>query len=205
MTTNADTWLGDIDIDTSDRHKLLADLPHVSASIMRQGELIRHNTGVYFHEVPVNPFTHTCSLNYTQAEHAGCYKIDVLNNHIYAHVKHDAHLQQLMQTPPMWELLQHEEIVKELAHINNHYDLVARLKPQSVMDLACVLALIRPGKRHLVNKCEQSGFGSIQPEIWQPDAHGYTFKKSHSISLSWTIVIQLNLLIEQLTVVDAQL
>jgi len=205
MPHDAMSWMGDIDIDTSDRQKLLHLLPHVSASILRQGELIKHNTGVYFHEVPVNPFKQMCSLNYTQAETQGCYKIDVLNNSIYEHVQDDAHLQRLMQTPPMWDLLQHEEVVKELAHINNHYDLVARLKPQSVMDLACVLALIRPGKRHLVHKCELSGFQSIQPEIWQPDAHGYTFKKSHSISLSWTIVIQLNLLIEQLTVGDAQL
>jgi hypothetical protein len=73
------------------------------------------------------------------------------------------------------------------------------MKPQHVTELACVLALIRPGKRYLVRKCEQSGFAAIQPEIWQPDEKGYTFKKSHSISLAWTIVIQLNLLIEGLT------
>lgn len=191
--------LGDIDIDTSDRSALLHDVPHVCAVINRQGEIIRHNTGVYFHAVPVNPFNHHCSVTYTQAEDLGCYKIDVLNNSIYDQVRDENHLQQLMRTPPMWELLQHAEVVSQLAHINNHYDLVHKLKPQHVTELACVLALIRPGKRYLVRKCEQSGFGAIQPEIWQPDEKGYTFKKSHSISLSWTIVIQLNLLIEQLT------
>lgn len=191
--------LGDIDIDTSDRTALLHDVPHVCAVIHRQGEIIRHNTGVYFHAVPVNPFNHHCSVTYTQAEDLGCYKIDVLNNSIYDQVQDENHLQQLMRTPPMWELLQHAEVVSQLAHINNHYDLVHKLKPQHVTELACVLALIRPGKRYLVRKCEQSGFGAIQPEIWQQDSNGYTFKKSHAISLSWTIVIQLNLLIEQLT------
>jgi hypothetical protein len=192
--------LGDIDIDTSDRHALLQHVPHVCAVIHRQGEIIKHNTGVYFHAVPVNPFNHHCSVTYTQAEDLGCYKIDVLNNSIYDQVKSENHLQQLMRTPPMWDLLQHTEVVSQLAHINNHYELVCKLKPQSVMDLACVLALIRPGKRHLVNRCAQQGFGTIQPEIWQQDSNGYTFKKSHAISLSWTIVVQLNLLIEQLTV-----
>jgi len=191
--------LGDIDIDTSDRHALLQHVPHVCAVIHRQGEIIKHNTGVYFHQVPVNPFNTHCSVTYTQAEHMGCYKIDVLNNSIYDQVKDENHLQQLMNTPPMWDLLQHAEVVSQLAHIANHYDLVCKLKPQHVMDLACVLALIRPGKRYLVNRCAQQGFASIQPEIWQQDSNGYTFKKSHAISLSWTIVVQLNLLIEQLT------
>ena len=191
--------LGDIDIDTSNRHILLQDLHHVPAVINRQGELIRHNTGVYFHAVPVNPFSSYCSVTYTQAEQMGCYKIDVLNNSIYDKVRDENHLQQLMRTPPIWNLLEHDEVVKELAHINNHYDLVRRLKPTHVTELACVLALIRPGKRYLVRKCEQEGFASIQPEIWHQDSTGYTFKKSHAISLAWTIVIQLNLLIEQLT------
>lgn len=191
--------LGDIDIDTSDRAALLQHVPHVCAVINRQGEIIKHNTGVYFHNVPVNPFSSHCSVTYTQAEDLGCYKIDVLNNSIYDQVRDENHLQQLMRTPPMWELLQHAEVVSQLAHINNHYDLVCKLKPQCVQDLACVLALIRPGKRHLVNRCAQQGFASIQPEIWQQDATGYTFKKSHAISLAWTIVVQLNLLIEQLT------
>jgi hypothetical protein len=196
----AELQLGDIDIDTSNRHALLQDLHHVCAVINRQGEMVKHNTGVYFHMVPVNPLSRCCSVTYTQAEHMGCYKIDVLNNSIYDGVKDENHLQQLMRTPPMWELLQHAEVVSQLAHINNHYDLVAKLKPKNVTELACVLALIRPGKRYLVRKCEQSGFGAIQPEVWHQDSNGYTFKKSHAISLSWTIVIQLNLLIEGLTV-----
>jgi hypothetical protein len=191
--------LGDIDIDTSNRQSLLEHLQHVPAVINRQGELIKHNTGVYFHDVPVNPFSRYCSVTYTQAEQMGCYKIDVLNNSIYDKVRDENHLQQLMHTPTMWDLLQHAEVVSQLAHINNHYELVRKLKPTQVTDLACVLAMIRPGKRHLVRKCEQSGFAAIQPEVWLQDSNGYTFKKSHSISLAWTIVIQLNLLIEQLT------
>lgn len=188
--------LGDIDIDTSDRNSLLADLDHVPASVERNGKWSKHNTGVYFHQVPTNPFKKWCSIPYNQAENMGCYKIDLLNNSIYNHVRDENHLNHLLETPPMWDLLSHREIVSELAHINQHFDLVSRLRPRSVLQLAMVLALIRPGKRHLVSRCEREGWHSIANEIWTPDRDGYTFKKSHSISLATTIVLQLNLLVE---------
>jgi hypothetical protein len=191
--------LGDIDIDTPDRTLLLQEIDHVPAATQRNGKSVRHNTGVYFHKVPTDPFAQLCSLSYDKAEQMGCYKIDLLNNHIYSKVRDETHLIQLMETAPMWHLLEHEEFVKEVAHINQHYDLVRRLKPSSVTELAMVLALIRPGKRHLVSRCEKQGWRSIEPEIWEQDTTGYTFKKSHAISLSVSIVVQMNLLVEELT------
>lgn len=191
--------LGDIDIDCADRQPLLACVKHVSATIYKQGEPHRHNTGVYFHTVPELPFQSWCSMGYEQAEHAGCYKIDLLHNHVYQGVRSEQHLVQLMNTEPMWELLTHEEVCKDLVHVHNHVKLVQLLRPQSVTELAMLLALIRPGKRHLVSKCEQSGWNSLEPEIWQVDNSGYAFKKSHAISLAMTIIMQLNLQIEQLT------
>ena len=191
--------LGDIDIDTPDRSRLLENLDHVPAMASRNGKSVRHNTGVYFHQVPQDPFEQWCSISYEKAEQMGCYKIDLLNNHIYAGVRDESHLNHLMETTPMWNLLEHQEVVRELAHINQHYELVRKLKPQSVMELAMVLAMIRPGKRHLVSKCEKSGWHSIQPEVWEQDGSGYTFKKSHAVSLSMSIVVQMNLLVEQLT------
>ena len=191
--------LGDIDIDTGDRHALLANLTHVPAMVERNGKVQKHNTGVYFHHVPMDPFKQWCSVPYEKAEAQGCYKIDVLNNHVYNKVRDEMHLNHLIETQPMWELLQHEEIVKELVHVNAHWELVRRLKPQTVSDLAKLLAMIRPGKRHLVSKCESQGWNSIDHEIWTQDSSGYTFKKSHAISLAMVVVVQLNLLIEGLT------
>jgi hypothetical protein len=192
--------LGDIDIDTKDRSELLADLAHVPAVIERNGEFVKHNTGVYFHQVPVNPFMRWCSLHYQKAEKQGCYKIDVLNNSIYNMVRDETHLNQLMETEPMWDLLAHEEVVKELAHVNQHWELVKMLQPRSVIELAMLLALIRPAKRHLVKRCAQQGWHSIDNEIWTSDGSSYHFKKSHSISLAWTIVIQLNLMVETIAI-----
>ena len=40
---------GDVDIDFADRTRALELLEHTPASILRDNNLIRHNTGVYFH------------------------------------------------------------------------------------------------------------------------------------------------------------
>jgi len=54
-----------------------------------------------------------------------------------------------------------------------------------------VLALIRPGKRHLLNK----PMAEIKKEIWvKPTDGNYFFKKSHSIAYSHLVVLHMNLL-----------
>jgi len=190
-------FLGDIDIDTADRKKLLSAVHHVPASLLKNQRYSAHNSGVYFHEVPTHPFLGVCTLPYNVAESKNCYKVDILNNSIYDGVKSEAHLTQLMTTPTMWELLEHEEVVGQLAHINNHWPLVKRLRPKSTQQLAQLLAMIRPGKRHLVATCESAGWAALEPEIWtQSPDQNYSFKKSHAISLAVAIQIQLNLLVE---------
>jgi hypothetical protein len=59
--------------------------------------------------------------------------------------------------------------------------------------------MIRPGKKHLVPVCEQGGFKAIENEIWVKTDDAYFFKKSHSISYSAVIVVQLNLICEQIS------
>jgi hypothetical protein len=193
--------IGDIDIDTSDRKALLQHVKHVPASMMRKQHFVPHNTGVYFHAVPTHPFAGTCSLPYEEAEQQACYKVDILNNHIYDDVSNEAHLHRLMETPVLWDLLQHEEVVRELAHINGHFEMVQALKPRSVLQLAMVLAMIRPGKRHLYRQCLSEGWHSLEPEIWDIDSnsHLYAFKKPHAVSYACLIAVQLNLLVEKLS------
>ena len=69
----------DIDIDFLDRDAALKLFKHTAASRNDNGKLVKHNTGVYFHHVPTNPFTGLCTLDYKQAEDAGWFKIDLLN------------------------------------------------------------------------------------------------------------------------------
>ena len=72
--------LPDIDIDVHNRDKVLSNLKHIPASLDKDR---KHNTGVYFHSIPVNPFTSFSSIDYKEAESRGYFKVDILNVSIY--------------------------------------------------------------------------------------------------------------------------
>ena len=46
---------GDIDIDFADRDIILKKLKHHGASIISDKEHKKHNTGVYFQDIPTDP------------------------------------------------------------------------------------------------------------------------------------------------------
>jgi len=188
MTNIAKT---DIDIDVKDRDVLLEKLKHIPASIIQNGEIKKHNTGVYFTDIPVHPFTNTANIDYKQAEDRGYFKLDILNVGVYENVKDEKHLQQLIDQEPDWSLLEHKEIVEQLFHIHNHYDIVSKLKPKSVEQLAAVLAVIRPAKRSLLN----ATWPEIESNVWvKPNDDSYYFKKSHAIGYALAICVQMNLM-----------
>ena len=185
----------DIDIDFKDRTDILNKLHHISASIIKDNNVTRHNTGIYFHEIPVDPFTGNATLDYKKAEELGYFKIDCLNVNMYKDVESEEHLLRLIDTEPDWELFQHSEIVEQLFHIHDHFNIVSQMKPQSVEQLAMVLAIIRPAKRPLLGESWQS----IQKQVWlKPIDNSYYFKKSHAVSYALAIVVQLNLLVESI-------
>jgi DNA polymerase III alpha subunit len=76
--------------------------------------------------------------------------------------------------------------------------LLAQLQPKSVIELAMVLAMIRPGKKHLIPVCQEKGFDAIENEIWTKTEDSYFFKKAHAVSYASVIIVQLNLLCERM-------
>ena len=93
----------------------------------------------------------------------------------------------------MWELFEHKEIVEQLFHISNHFDIIQKHPPTSIEQLAMILAMIRPGKRHLVGK----SWKVVEDNVWiKPNDGTYFFKKSHSYGYALAIIVQLNLLCE---------
>ena len=189
----------DIDIDFPDRKKALDVIQHIPASIESNGTFKKHNTGVYCHSIPYNPLTDTASIEYKAAEDRGYFKIDFLNVNAYADVRNEEHLVQLLNTDPLWDLLAEKEVCDQLFHINGYHNLVAELKPNSVLELAMVLAMIRPGKKHLIPICKEQGFQSINDEIWTKTEDAYFFKKAHAVSYASVIVVQLNLICEKIS------
>jgi hypothetical protein len=186
----------DIDIDFFDRSHILNILPHRISMRLQNSEMVKHNTGIYFQEIPHNPFSNIATIDYKTAESVGYFKIDLLNVSAYAGIKDEEHLDKLINQEPIWELLEYRKIVEQLFHINNHYDIVKKLKPTNIEQLAAVLAIIRPAKRYLLSK----PWNEILQNIWiQPeDSTQYFFKKSHAYSYAQLIIVQLNLICENI-------
>ena len=186
----------DIDIDFVDRDQALKIFKYVGASRCENDELVKHNTGVYFHEVPVNARSGLCAVPYDLAESRAYFKIDFLNVGIYKGVRDENHLVQLMNTEPLWDLLEQEDFVNLLFHVNGHGTILKEMKPRTVEQLAAVLAIIRPAKRYLIGK----SWNEVMKEVWtKPHNNEYYFKKSHAIAYAQAIVIQMNLICEQIS------
>jgi len=183
----------DVDIDFKDRDAALENLLHIPASRLEKGDLKKHIVGVYFQSIPRDPLTGLASIPYDAAEQRGYFKLDFLNLGVYKGVRDEAHLDALVSREPMWEMLEDQVIVDQLFHLSGHYDIVSAYKPKSIYQLAMVLALIRPGKRHL----QGLDWNLIEGDIWTSDSEEYTFKRAHAISYSHVIVVQMNLLLEQ--------
>ena len=186
----------DIDIDFADRTKALDVIKHIPASRIEHGISKKHNTGVYCHSIPVNPLTGMSNIEYESAEQRGYFKIDFLNVSIYKDVRNEEHLIELSTKEPLWELLENDDFTNLLFHVNGHGYLMRQMKPSSIEELAMCLALIRPGKKHLLGKT----WTEIGAEIWtKPENGDYYFKKAHAIAYAMAIVVQMNLICDGVT------
>jgi hypothetical protein len=186
----------DIDIDFLDRSKALALFKHTPASRLENGKLTRHNTGVYFHAMPIDPEKNISAIPYDKTDNSDIFKIDLLNVSIYKGVRNEQHLTELMNKQPLWDLLEQDEFSNLLFHVNGHGEILRKMKPKSIEELAAVLAMIRPAKRYLVGK----NWSIVNDEVWvKPDGNEYYFKKSHAIAYAHAIVVQMNLICEQVS------
>lgn len=187
--------LPDIDIDFADRERALGPLEFISASRLDdiKNDLVKHNVGVYFQNIPVDPATGLSAIPYKEADRRGYFKLDFLNLEMYKKVQSEEHLQKLVDCEPCWELLEYEEFVSQLNQIHGHFEVVSAYKPSSVEELAMVIALIRPGKRHLIGLT----FEEMKDEIWKKNDDSYDFKRAHAIAYAQAIVVQLNLICEE--------
>jgi hypothetical protein len=184
----------DIDIDFADRQQVLDLLNVTPASIIRDGKLVKHNTGVYATDIPVDPFVGSASLDYQAAEDRGYMKLDFLNVHVYKNVPNEAKLVDLMREPD-WTKLYDPAICAQLIHVNNHYDTLLKMPEpvDSIPRLAMFLAVIRPAKRHLIGRT----WKEVAETVWDKVEGEYSFKKAHAIAYSQLVVINMNLIAEQ--------
>lgn len=182
----------DIDLDFADRTQILNLVRHIPARQMHDGQVRRHNSGVYVTDVPYDVINQCAAIDYETADRRGYFKIDFLNMSVYQQVRDAAHYNQLLNTEPNWTRLWTDHAwAAQLVHVGNYTDLLTKMKPDSTVRMAAFIALIRPGKAHLQGRDWTEVFDSV----WDGDAsRGFVFKKSHSISYAMLVQLHMNLL-----------
>ena len=187
----------DIDIDFADRDHALKFIKHIPAAIKdTNGTFKKHNTGVYCTPIPYNPVNNLSNIDYKEAEERGYFKLDFLNVSIYKDVRDEEHLKTLMETEPLWDLLEQDDFSSLLFHVNGHGSILRQMKPTSILQLAAVLAMIRPAKRHLIGET----WTTVMETIWtKPEDGEYYFKKAHAVAYAMAVVVQMNLICEKIS------
>lgn len=186
--------LQDVDIDVSDTFDASQLFPtHTRAAQISRNKLVPHNVGYYFQDIPNDPWNPGVSaIPYTEAEQQGFQKIDFLHLSFLDNFHDKQQLRVLAKKEPRWELLEHHVNVSKLFQIGNHYDVVSQVKPRSIEDLADVVAMIRPGKKNLLDRylVEKEYVRSFLYK----KTDQYYFKRSHAIGYAHVIVVQMHLI-----------
>lgn len=188
----------DIDIDFGDREKILSLIEHIPASMRKVSPIRKHATGIHVTDIPYDPVNDMASIDYADAEKRGYLKLDFLNVHVYNQVRDEVHLIELMREPN-WDNLRNSGFVEKLIHLGNHYSTL-RSMPEPVNTiprLAMFLAIIRPGKKHLIGKT----WAEVAKTVWDKDNTGYSFKKSHAVAYAHLVVVHMNILEETMAFV----
>lgn len=193
MIQTVKRFASDIDIDFANRDEVLKVIKHIPATIVRDTGSVKHNTGIYVTNIPVDPFLESASIDYKAAEDRGYVKLDLLNVGIYSQVKNEQHLTELMHQEPAWDKLYDPDFCSKLIHIGSHYNTLIAM-PEAVNTIgrmAMFLAVIRPGKRHLMGLSWQD----VAKTVWETPTDGsYVFKASHSCAYAHLVAIHINLL-----------
>lgn len=187
----------DIDIDLRSDFKLEKVFSNaIPASTVEKDELKRHIVGAYFQTIPKDPLSGLSAIPYEEAEELGYLKIDFLNLSLLQHFESKEEVQHFARKEPNWKLLDNEEFVEKLFHISKHYEMVNKVKPKSILELADILALIRPGKTILLDKYLKNKV-LTRKELYTKRQVS-DLRKSHAIAYAVNIVINMNLLAAKL-------
>ena len=111
------------------------------------------------------------------------------------HFENKKQIRTLLKREPNWNLLKRPLVVTKLIHLANHFEIVSKVAPQSIEELADILALIRPAKRYLLNAYLKDR-EAIRLELYRkPDEkNAKYYKKPHAIAYAHNIVLQLHLI-----------
>ena len=182
----------DIDIDLANRDQLLSLIQATPARQVTQGQVRKHNSGVYVTDIPRDPVNVCAAIDYETAEQLGYFKIDLLNMSVYQLVKSSEHYEEMLAKEPDWTRLWTDpEWATQLVHVGNYTELLKTMRPDSIPRMAAFISIIRPGKAHLQNQPWETVFASV----WDgDDSRGFVFKQSHAIGYATLVALHMNLI-----------
>jgi len=170
----------------------------IPAIIVKDGKIQKHTAGVYLQSIPIDPITQFAAIPHKEAEKLGFFKIDFLHISLLNDFETKAEIRELIKHEPDWSLLQRQDVVEKLFQMGKHYDLILRMNPQSLEDMADCVAIIRPAMRHLINLTYSYDENKmrIREELFKipDDPNKYYFKRSHAFAYAANVVLQLHLI-----------
>jgi DNA polymerase III alpha subunit len=184
----------DVDIDLPKSFKPLKLFPSWRrASILTNETLQPHNCGYHPQAIPIDPLTKLASIPYDVAEELGFFKLDFLHLNVYDLFESKEEIDALLELEPDWNLLLIPSVVSKLFQLSKHAELLRQIKPTSIEDVADAIALIRPGSIAILPLyLEDKAKG--RKALYKRTGDGFAFKKSHALSYSMVIVLQLHLI-----------
>lgn len=186
--------MSDVDIDTAPDFKPENYFKKwVRAAVVKDGKVQPHPVGVYPQAMARDPFTGLAAVPYEEAEELGYLKVDFLHLNAYQRFESRQEIEQLLKKEPNWGLLQMPSTWDKLFQLAKHGDLLQKVKPRSIEELADCMALIRPGKKGLLGLYLKER-DACRKILFAQDESGYSFKRSHSLAYSLVVVLQLHLI-----------
>lgn len=184
----------DIDIDTPSSFDPTSIFDVVKASMILNGNLVKHPCGVYFQNMPVDPISKLAAITHQEASIFGFTKIDFLHLTFLDEFENKGQIRSLLKKEPKWGLMLRTDVVEKLFQLHRNVDLVRDIKPSSILEIADCISLIRPGKLQLVEKYMLDRV-TTRTELYTIDKNDkYSYKKGHAISYALIVVLQLHLI-----------
>lgn len=152
-----------------------------------------HPSGYFFtHNAFTDEVTGMCGIDYRDMINVLKYnKVDLLTNSSYDYFSSKDDLLLYYHMEPDWECFLNRKFVERLPHIKEHFDLVSAVQPESIHDLADILALMRPGKQHLIDDYLNNK-EKTRKNIFKIPKSGMYFKKSHAYGYAAMIIAVAN-------------
>lgn len=177
----------DVDIDVNKNVERSDYGKRVPIVNLDKQKMLPHPSGIVIDDIPIDPESGYVPFDYKSLEDVGVIKVDILNNHSYDIFESKAELldYQNRLDEVDWGWFEDKSFTEQLPHLKGNFHYIDHIRPKSVEELAALLALIRPGKMHLIDT-----YALTDAQLYKRPTNGKMYmKKSHAIAYAVMICV----------------